>query len=78
MFVLPRLKVSLTCKLSIGYLALFFTNNNFLPDIAVAELAEVSENEDYLKDSQEKGKRGGKAKSDLNHQQEQTVDFFMK
>jgi hypothetical protein len=37
-----------------------FTNYNFFPDIAVAELAEVSENEDYMKDKQENGKRGGK------------------
>jgi hypothetical protein len=37
-----------------------FTNYNFFLDIAVAELAEVSENEDYMKDKQENGKRGGK------------------
>ena len=33
---------------------------NSLTDITVAELAEVSENEDYLKSDEESTKRGGK------------------
>jgi hypothetical protein len=31
-----------------------------LTDIAVAELAEVSENEDYIKENKENNQRGGK------------------
>jgi hypothetical protein len=31
-----------------------------LTDIAVAELAEVSENEDYIKENKENNKRGGR------------------